>query len=200
MNSKTKTVIGALALTLFIGIAYYAYDYFKDIAGTPEILRESEAVSLEEGEAGQTGQTAIEDRTIMAVDFTVLDSEGREIKLSDFSGKPVVLNFWASWCPPCKEEMPEFNKAYEELGGDVVFMMVDLVDGRRETVESGAEYVLERGFSFPVYYDVKGEAGNSYGVSYIPTTIFIDSDGFVVAGAQGAISEETLRKGIEYIT
>ncbi len=132
-------------------------------------------------------------------DFTVLDAQGNEVKLSDLIGKPIVLNFWASWCPLCKEEMPEFDSVYKGMGDGVIFMMVDLVDGRRETMELGAEYVANQGFSFPVYYDTQGEAGTVYGISSIPTTIFIDTDGYVVTGAMGAINEEALREGIEMI-
>jgi thiol-disulfide isomerase/thioredoxin len=121
------------------------------------------------------------------------------VKLSDFIGKPVVLNFWASWCPPCKGEMPEFDAVYKEVGEDVAFLMVDLVDGQRETKEKGAEYIKEQGFTFPVYFDVNQDAAATYGIMSIPTTIFIHKDGNVITGVQGAIDAETLRKGIELI-
>ena len=75
-----------------------------------------------------------------ATDFTMVDSKGNTVKLSDYFGKPIVLNFWASWCSPCKSEMPEFNSVYKELGSSVQFMMVDLVSSR-ETKDAGAKYV-----------------------------------------------------------
>ena len=71
-----------------------------------------------------------------ALDFTMLNSEGEEVSLYDYVGKPIVLNFWASWCPPCKAEMPDFEAAYQKYGDDVVFLMVNLTDGRRETVDT----------------------------------------------------------------
>lgn len=145
-------------------------------------------------------QEEVEDAGPLAPDFTVLDEDGAEVKLSDFLGTPVVLNFWASWCPPCKSEMPEFDKVFQELRDDVAFIMVDLADGQRETVESGKQHVSAQGYSFPVYFDVYGEAAYNYGISSIPTTVFIDKDGYVVTGAIGAINEQTLRTGIGYIT
>ncbi|MDR2964490.1 MAG: redoxin domain-containing protein [Treponema sp.] len=139
------------------------------------------------------------DEESLAPDFSVLDIDGNVVKLSDMKGKPVVLNFWASWCPPCKTEMPDFDKVYKELGQDVQFMMICLVDGSRETIESGKAYIAKEGFYFPIYFDTKQEAVYAYGIRSIPTTFFIDSKGFVIAGTQGAISESTLRRGIELI-
>ena len=134
-----------------------------------------------------------------APDFTVTDEKGNPHKLSDFKGKPIVLNFWASWCPPCKEEMPVFNKVYEEMGEDIQFMMVDLTDGQRETVEAGLEYVREEGYTFPVFFDTENEGGITYGITSIPTTIFIDSEGNIVTGVRGALNESVLREAIELI-
>jgi thiol-disulfide isomerase/thioredoxin len=134
-----------------------------------------------------------------APDFIVIDETNNEISLSQFIGKPVVLNFWASWCPPCKDEMPDFNKVFEESGDEIVFMMVNLTDGVRETKEKSLQYVADEGFAFPIFFDTKGEAANIYGITSIPTTIFIDKDGYIVAAAQGAINESTLRRGIGMI-
>ena len=139
-----------------------------------------------------------EPERVKAPDFTVQDMDGKEVKLSDFIGRPVVINVWASWCPPCKVEMPEFEQVYLELGGEVAFLMIDLVDGQRETKEKGAEYVQSQGFTFPVYFDL-GEAATAYGVRSIPTTYFIDAGGYLIAGAQTAIDAETLHKGIALI-
>ena len=139
-----------------------------------------------------------EPERVKAPDFTVQDMDGKQVKLSDFIGRPVVINFWASWCPPCKVEMPEFEEVYQELGGEVAFLMIDLVDGQRETKEKGAEYVQGQGFTFPVYFDL-GEAATAYGIRSIPTTYFIDARGYLIAGAQTAINAETLHKGIALI-
>lgn len=134
-----------------------------------------------------------------AEDFTVMDQDGNEVKLSDYFGKPIVLNFWASWCGPCKSEMAEFDKVYQEMKGEVHFLMVNMVDGYQETRATGEAYVKEQGFSFPVYFDEKQEGAYTYGITSLPTTIFIDKDGNLVTGAKGAIDEVTLRTGIDMI-
>ncbi|KJJ68622.1 TlpA disulfide reductase family protein [Clostridium sp. FS41] len=194
MNKKSKTILLFVAFALFIVIAVFAYDTLsKKISPQSNIN-----VIQNEGEVTQNSQNE-EKEKIEAPDFTVLDIDGTPIKLSDLFGKPIVLNFWASWCSPCKSEMPEFNEVYKDLGEDITFVMVNLVDGQRETKETGTQYITEQGFSFPVYFDTEQEAANAYGIRSIPTTVFIDKDGYIVTGAQGTIDAETLKKGIDLI-
>lgn len=95
--------------------------------------------------------------------------------------------------------MPMFDKVYQEEKDDIIFMMVDLVDGMRETQKKGEEYVVEQGFTFPVYFDLEQDAAYTYGITSIPSTLFIDKDGYAVAGAQGSLTEEILKKGIGMI-
>ena len=131
----------------------------------------------------------------IAPDFTVLDASGNPVRLSDMRGKPVVLNFWASWCPPCKAEMPDFDMVYRELGDEVVFMMVNVWD-----TQSDAEAIINlMGYSFPVYYDFGESAVAAYGIDSIPQTYFIDKWGGFVAYGVGALSEDELRYGISMI-
>lgn len=194
MGKKTKTLTLTLVFVLFIAIAVFAYNTLSKKVSPQNNID----VTQSKGEVSQSKQDEEKEKT-KAPDFTVLDADGNAVKLSDLFGKPIVLNFWASWCPPCKSEMPEFNKVYEGLGEDITFMMVDLADGQRETKEKGAQYVKEQGFSFPVYFDTEQDAANKYGIASIPTTIFIDKDGYIVTGAQGAIDAKTLQKGIDLI-
>ena len=146
--------------------------------------------------ASESNETA---NRIMAPNFTVYDGTGQAVKLSDFRGKPVVLNFWASWCGPCKREMPDFNAACSEFDGQVQFLMVNLTDGTHETVEIASEFISEQGYTFPVYYDTQSMAASVYGVSSIPTTYFIDAEGYAVARAVGAINAAALQNGIQMI-
>ncbi len=145
---------------------------------------------------GETTAATEPDRT--APDFTVLDGEGNEVSLSELRGKPVVINFWATWCGPCKSELPDFEKAYQSYGEQIHFMMVDLVGGQ-ETVEGAKAFVADQGYTFPVYFDTESSAAVAYGVSAIPMTIFVNADGERVTYATGAIDAALLEKGIGMI-
>ncbi len=135
----------------------------------------------------------------MAPDFTVTDGEGNRVSLSDFRGKPVVLNFWASWCPPCKREMPDFETVYRAYGEQVHFLMVNMTDGDRETVELAKAHIESNGYTFPVYFDTAFSAATAYSVYSIPTTYFIDAEGHVITYAAGAIDADTLQRAIGMI-
>lgn len=155
--------------------------------------------SVGDGDSSREDDPGEQESKSQAPDFTVQDGEGNPVRLSDFVGKPVVLNFWASWCPPCKSEMPDFEEAFSQYGEDVHFLMVNLTDGSRETVETAKNYVEEKGYTFPVYYDTQSEAAMVYGIMAVPATFFIDAEGKPVARASGAIDKETLEKGLEMI-
>ena len=131
-----------------------------------------------------------------APDFTVLDANGKKISLSDKFGKPIVINFWATWCPPCKRELPDFDKLCKEYGDKVVFMMVNLTDGRRDTVDGTKSFVSKNGYTFPVYFDTEYNGADAYNVSSIPQTTFIDANGNVYATRIGAMNETVLRSYI----
>lgn len=135
----------------------------------------------------------------LAPDFTVYDLDGNPHKLSDFRGKPVILNFWATWCGYCKMEMPDFNEKYQEYSEDVHFLMVNVTDGSQETVEKASAFVAEEGYSFPVYYDTTLEATSAYPTSGLPVTFIIDTEGAVVAWQQGMMTAENLQKGIDMV-
>lgn len=96
-------------------------------------------------------------------------------------------------------EMPEFHAKYLALGESVQFLMINLTDGARETVEGASAYIAGQGYTFPVYYDTQENAANTYGIYSIPTTIFIDAEGCAIAMARGAIDADTLQRGIDLI-
>jgi len=192
MTQKMKLILGIALLAVIIAGATVVYKTLgNQISPENDIgLAESDG-SISESDSQKQE----------APDFTMTDSSGNSVSLSEIiaKGKPIVLNFWASWCPPCKDEMPEFDIVYKELGDEIQFMMVDVTDGQRETVEMGTNYVKEQGFSFPVYFDTAQDGAYTYGINSIPTTLFIDKDGYIITGVQGRIDEKTLRKAIDMI-
>jgi thiol-disulfide isomerase/thioredoxin len=113
-------------------------------------------------------------------------------------GKPVVINDFASWCPPCKQELPYFLKAYEKYKDKVEFIFIDSLDGSRETEATINAFVKQFPFTGPVYFD-EGVFAYMFQTSSLPTTVFFASDGTVVSGHLGLVSEEVLIKSIEAI-
>ena len=203
MQKKTSFLVLVLVLAALIGGAYVLYGRLSAGAGADNLSVQTPPPAQTPGETGAPQDSAAPEETeppkVEAPDFTAVDADGTEVKLSDDVGKPIVLNFWASWCSPCKSEMPEFNAAWEELDGEVQFLMVNMTDGARETVESAREYVEGEGFTFPVLFDTKSEAAIAYSAYSLPTTYFIDAEGYVTARAVGAIDGETLQKGLDLI-
>ena len=131
-----------------------------------------------------------------APDFTVLDRDGNQVRLSDLRGKPVVLSFWASWCGICKTGMPDFEEVYADAGEEVHFMMINLTTGS-ETEEAATSYIDENGYTFPIYLDTEMEAAGAFGVTGVPVTYFVDKEGNLAAYGQGRLGVEGIRQGIE---
>ena len=136
-------------------------------------------------------------RRSMAPDFTCYDDAGNAVTLSDQRGKPVVINFFASWCGPCKMEMPYFDACYQAYGDRVTFMMVNLCAFGNDTKENGKQMVESGGWTFPVYFDSDGDAAVQYAIRSMPTTVFVSADGELKGRHTGMMDRETLEKTIQ---
>ena len=197
---KVSWILVAVFMVVLIGGAGVLYNHFSGQVENDRLMTEDYSQAQIEEEAEEETEESTEEELVMAPDFTVYDKDGNAVSLSDFIGKPTVVNFWASWCGPCQMEMPDFDKKYKELGEEIYFLMVNMTDGAQETLETAKKFVEESGYSFPVYYDTDVDAAMTYGVSSIPSTYFIDSEGHAIAWAQGMIDAETLQAGIDMIT
>ena len=195
MERKKALLVILLVFVVTLVVATVLYRQLGQTVATDQLeVQTSPATQQTDETEAQT-----EPEKMKAPDFTVYDADGNEVHLTDFVGKPIVLNFWASWCGPCKMEMPDFNEKYLELGEEVQFLMINMTDGSRETVAIASEFIKESGYSFPVFYDTKMDAANTYGAYSLPMTFFIDAEGYPVARATGAIDAETLMRGIDMI-
>jgi thiol-disulfide isomerase/thioredoxin len=213
MNKKVLLILCLIFAALMIG----AGALYNQLAGTvqigglvttpPETVAPTEVPTELPTEAAT--EAAIPTETTLppettepdysAPDFVMLDKDGNQVKLSDFVGKPMILNFWASWCGPCKSEMPDIQEFYEKYGEKVHFLIVNCTDGSRETLDTAKAFIEDSGYTFPVYFDTTSMGAYTYGASSIPLTFFIDANGDLMAYYMGAMSESILQQGVDLI-
>ena len=173
----------------------------SDLTGTEEgRTAGSDLAGIDGEQTADPDLAGKEEEQTAAPDFTVIDMEGNEVSLSDFKGKPAVINFWATWCKPCTSELAAFNTLYGEYKDNVSFLMVNLTDGVSETVDGVKAFVLENGYSFPVFFDTEQNAVYAYSIYSIPRTVFVDAQGNIKNAYMGAMSEELIEKYIEDLT
>lgn len=177
MKQRMKFVWLAVLIVLLFFVAVRGYDYLSD-RYSPEEKKDNSSPT--KGEMNT------------APDFSVIDMAGKAVKLSDFFGKPIILNFWATWCGPCEAELPSFEAAYQEHGDLINFLFVNLTDGSRDTVEGVKNYISDKRFSFPVYFDTLYSGAQAYSVQSIPITVIIDANGKLVDTHTGYMSENKL--------
>lgn len=138
---------------------------------------------------------------VAAPDFTLSDQNGIEHTLSAYKGKTIFLNFWATWCPPCRSEMPEIQALYEKYGeneGDLIVLGVATPNyGSEGSAEDITAFLSENGYTFPVVMDNYGLFSSLYGISAYPTTFMIDKDGNVFGYVQGALTGEIMESIVQ---
>ena len=128
----------------------------------------------------------------------VYDMNGKAHKLSEFFGYPIVVNCWASWCTPCKKELPYFDYAYSQYKDKgVIFLMVDMVDGSPTEAGKAKQIVSDNGYSFPVYFDNDNSLKSAYGVTSIPRTLLIKANGELSTILRGTQTEASVMNAIK---
>lgn len=156
-------------------------------------------ISADKNAASFVGTAAAPQRNFLAPDFSLPTTDGETIRLSDFRGQAVLVNLWATWCPPCRAEMPAIEKVYNEYKdeGFIVFA-IDMT--YQDKLSAVPPFVQDHGLTFPILLDETGEAARAYQLRSLPSSFFIDRDGIireVVIG--GPMAEALLRTRVEEI-
>lgn len=142
-----------------------------------------------------------EEEKLLPIDFTLSDQYGNSHTLSEYKGKTVFLNIWATWCPPCREEMPYIEELYKEYGEnkeDVVMLGLASPNlGKEGSEEQIKDFLSKEGYSFPTVMDKNADIVYGYGIGAFPSTIIIDKDGYITRYVPGAMNKETMKQLIE---
>ena len=216
MNQKSKTLLGVAVFAVFLAAAFFMYNFLtgNDAAAPDNFMRldinaannnraqdyeDTGTVPIaqanEDDYESDMPSSQYDDEQPTVPNFTMLDALGNEVQLYDILGKPIVLNFWTTWCPSCVVESPYFEALYLEYGDVVQVIKVNLLDGSRETRENVDRFMSDNDYTFPLFFDVTAAA--VFGVSRIPQTFFITEDGIAIATIRGPARMESLRQGVE---
>lgn len=157
------------------------------------------------GEETQESEDEAEQQKTPAplADLELTDQFGNTHTLSDYKGKVIFLNFWATWCGPCRNEMPDIQKLYDEYsaqGEDAEVVILGIAGpgiGQEKSAEEIADFMTENGYTYPVLMDTSGEMFTQYGISAFPTTFMIDKDGNVYGYVPGQMTEDIMRSIID---
>lgn len=205
MNKKSIIAISVLAIMLIVGI-FYAIQEQEKVSEKPiieendensEQLPEEAIDEQEENNEEEDIEDVVLERGKPAPDFTLQKLDGEKASLSDYKGKIVLINFWATWCTYCDEEMPDLEKLYNEnKDDDFVVLAVDV--GEEEGLVR--DYIEEGGYTFPVLLDSNMKVSrNNYYVSAFPTSYFIDKEGNLIGAVPGMMTYPQMTQILEQI-
>ncbi|KZE12779.1 TlpA disulfide reductase family protein [Priestia aryabhattai] len=184
-----KKIIAVLLLVGFLSYALWE-GLSPNEASDNSNLSEYKDLNIKKGDSARQASSqayGLEPKDT-APPFTLSDTNGKTVQLSDFKGKKVILNFWATWCPPCQKEMPDMQAFYKKYGNDVQLLAVNLTssEGSKQAV---SKFLKEKQFTFHVLLDDQDTVGSKkYRVSTIPTSYFIDEEGKIVQRVNGPMT------------
>ena len=185
-NGQRRSAIIIIAVLVLVLIAAFAaYSVLAPSAQRGESVKsEGYVLSSSNASTVKNGLTVL--------DIPVLDTHDANVPLAQVAnGKPVLVNFWATWCPYCVAEMNDYQRLYEKYGDKISFVMLNVCDSSQEA-QLGREYIAENGFTFPVYFDSKHEGVSGFGVRAYPTTVIISPDGELLMNRAGQINYESM--------
>ncbi|WP_019243552.1 MULTISPECIES: peroxiredoxin family protein [Bacillus] len=183
---------------LIIAVAIIVVNIWKpsDVESEKKISSEKEANTKEVSEIEQQSSLEVGAK---APDFELKTLDGQQVKLTDFRGKKVILNFWATWCPPCKAEMPHMQNFYlKNQNKDVTLLAVNLTSSDKG-LDVVDEFVKDYQLTFPILLDTEGVVGNMYKVYSIPTSYILDSKGIITQKIVGPMDEDRMNQLITSI-
>lgn len=159
----------------------------------------------DKGSGAQASQTASSssDNTALKLagqklpEFEVTDQKGKQVKSTDFSGKPMLVVEWASWCPFCQRQLPVVQELYKKYGDQIDFVMLDMIESGKESKEMADEYIKEKDFTFPYYYDYGQTAADALKVQTIPSLYLVDENKEVKKVIVDVQDQESLDKELK---
>lgn len=186
-----------LAIIILFGISVYtviSYNKNKTTGSNTSVSNGILSVKDSKNSIDKKNQETIPKEK--AIDFKLMDLNGKNVSLSDFKGKKVLLNFWATWCPPCRAEMPDIEKLYQEnKDSDLVILGVNLGEDT-QTVKS---FIDKNKYNFNILLDSDQAVAIKYNIVSIPTSFFIDKEGNIVYKKVGAMSIEEMRDNVNLL-
>ncbi|WP_153732017.1 peroxiredoxin family protein [Sporosarcina obsidiansis] len=194
----SKKMIGYVISALVIGTLLFLM--VKNTVEKPEPI-ESPVTSVNLQEAEQLEEKEGLEQYSLAPDFTLETLSGDTVILSELKGKKVILNFWATWCPPCKAEMPHMQKFYSKLTDEdqVELIAVNVTDSEKLGISEVENFVKSYQLSFPIPLDETAEVTKKYGVFSMPTTYMIDTQGRIAQKVVGPLDEKTLNELVDFM-
>lgn len=180
-----KNMFALIAIILLF--TWGIFDYKKNQSGQSNNIQQEQSIEVVGIKKGNE-----------APDFELLNLEEKPVKLSDFKGKKVILNFWATWCPPCRTEMPYMEKYYNDYKDDTVVLAVNLTNTEKNRANVTG-FIEQFGLGFPVALDIEGDVSSKYQVVAYPTSYIIDSQGIIQEIYQGAINYDLIKKALSNV-
>lgn len=184
-KKKSNIIILIIAILAIMGAAYTFYSKNK-----------TQSLATPTQQSTTSDQTSPNSK-VMAPDFTLKDLNGKDVKLSDYNGKIVILNFWATWCTYCRQEMPDFNDLNKELEKDNEAVIIAV--NNQESSDTVKEYLTKNNIDLNVLLDTDGSVTQAYGITGFPTTFFINKDGSLYTYIPQMTDKETLLKVLDMI-
>ena len=180
-------VVGSLLLVA-LGIFYYT-NYGK--------IGQRDANQSQTLSTSNLENRALELNSQQLPDFKITSPDGRELLISSFSDKPLLIVEWASWCPDCRNQLPIIQKMYEKYGNQVHFVLINLIEPEKETTETADRYITQGEYTFPYYYDMDQSAADALQVQTIPSMYFVDKQGQIKKVLVEHTSEDALEKELK---